>query len=216
MAAQTVSTAIWSGMAATAAALGFPYGQFRPSGPANPLAGPPLNPALLVAASAQADSFKAAPAWSKPERFLYLDGRQTAVGDYLVGGPLGTLALVSQDPMLPITGITCNRVLTFRRPAALAGFGAQGGYGGDVAAQEVALLTGWPAWMGVSGSGGRGTANLPGDVEMPHVEIRLPMWPGITLLNGDVITDEQGRRYRTISAEGTAMGWKIAAELSMM
>lgn len=215
MTAQSIEAAIWSGMAATAAALGFPYRQFRPAGPANPLAGAPLNPALPVAASVQANKFDAAPGWGKPERFLYVDGTQTRVGDYLVGGPLGTLAIVSQDPMLPITGITCNHVLTFKRPAAPAGFGAQSGYGGDLAAQEMALLTAWPAWLGVAGSGGRGPANLPGDVVMPHLDIRLPMWPGVTLLNGDVIFDEQGRRYKTISAEGTPMGWRIAAELSM-
>ena len=215
MTAQSIQASIWSGMAATAAALGFPYQQFRPSGPNDPLAGTPLNPALLVAASAQPNTFDAAPGWGKPERVLYLDGAQTGVGDYLVGGPLGTMAIVSQEPMLPVTGITCNHLLTFKRPGAPTSFGAQSGYGGDVAAQEMALLVAWPAWLSASSSGGRGPANLPGDVGMPHADIRLPAWPGVTLLNGDVVLDERGRRYKVISAEQTAMGWRIAAELSM-
>ncbi len=215
MSALTIEAAIWSGLRETAACIGFPYQQFRPAGPGSPVAGTPLNPALPVAASVTFNKFDAAPSWEKPQRFLYVDGTQTAVGDYLVGGPLGTLAIVSQDPMLPIMGIVCNHVLTFKRPAASTTLGAQPGYGGDVAGQETALLTGWPAYLGVAGGGGRSPAKLPGDVEMPHVDIRLPMWPAVVLLNGDVIFDEQGRRYKIISAEGTTLGWKIAAVLSM-
>ncbi len=215
MSALTIEAAIWAGMAEAAAILGFPYQQFRPTGPGNPVSGAPLNPVLPVAASVRFGSFDTAPGWEKPERFLYVDGAQTAVGDYLVGGPLGTLAIVSQDPMLPITGIVCNHVLTFRRPAASAVLGGQPGYGGDVAAQETVLLTGWPAYLGTAGRGGRSVADLPGDVEMPRLDIRLPVWRPVTLLNGDVAFDEQGRRYRVVSAEATALGWRIAAVLSM-
>ena len=71
-----------------------------------------MNPALLVAVSAKANSFQATPSYGRPERFLYVDGTQTQVGDYLVGGPVGTLAIISQDPMLPIAAILCNRTLT--------------------------------------------------------------------------------------------------------
>ena len=214
MSASTIEGAIWSGMAAAAAILGFGYQQFRPAGPYNPVSGAPLNAALPVAATVQYGRFSAAPDWEKPERFLYVDGRQTAVGDYLTGGPLGTLAIVSQDPMLPVIGIVCNHVLTFKRPGAPAAFGGQSGYGGDVAAAETPLLTGWPAYLGAAGRGGRSPANLPGDVEMPRLDIRLPMWPGVVLLNGDVFFDEQARRYRIVSAEGTTLGWRIGAVLS--
>ncbi len=215
MSASTITAAIWSGMADAAAIIGFLYQQFRPVGPDNPLAGTPLNPALPVAATAQYGRFNAAPDWQKPERFLFVDGAQTAVGDYLVGGPLGTLAIVSQDPMLPIVGIVCNHLLTFKRPGATTSFGGQSGYGGDVAAAETALLTAWPAYLGTAGQGGRSPANLPGDVEQPRLDVRLPMWPGVILLNGDVIFDEQGRRYKTVSAEATTLGWRIGAVLSM-
>ncbi len=215
MSAQVIERAIWSGMAACAAVLGFPYQQFRPLGPSNPVSGTPLNAALPVAASVRFGSFDTAPSWEKPERFLYVDGTQTAVGDYLVGGPLGTLAVVTQDPMLPITGIVCNHVLTFKRPAASSVFGGQSGYSGDVAAQEVPLLTAWPAYLGTAGRGGRSPVELPGDVEMARLDIRLPMWPGVVLLNGDVIYDEQGRRYRTVAAEASSLGWRIGAVLSM-
>ena len=215
MSASTIEAAVWSGMAAAAAILGFPYQQFRPSGPNNPVAGVPLNAALPVAVTVQYGKFAAAPSWEKPERFLYVDGAQTAVGDYLTGGPLGTLAIVSQDPMLPIVGIVCNHVLTFKRPGAPTAFGGQSGYSGDLAAAETPLLTGWPAYLGTAGQGGRSPADLPGDVELARLDIRLPMWPGVTLLNGDVIFDEQGRRYKTVSAEGSALGWRIGAVLSM-
>ncbi len=215
MSASTIEGAIWAGMAAAAATLGFAYQQFRPAGPQNPMSGVPLNPALPVAATVQYGRFDAAPTWEKPERFLFLDGTQTAVGDYLTGGPLGTLAIVSQDPMLPIVGIVCNHVLTFKRPSAPMGFGGQSGYGGDVAAAEVTLLAAWPAYLGTAGQGGRSPANLPGDVEQPRLDIRLPMWPGVVLLNGDVVCDEQGRRYKIVSAEGSTLGWRISASLSM-
>ena len=215
MSARMIEAAIWSGMGIAAASIGFPYQQFRPAGPSQPIGGAPLNPGLMVAASVHYGKFDTAPAWEKPERFLYLDGTQTQVGDYLVGGPLGTLAVISQDPMLPVVGIICNRTLTFRRPAAVASFGAVSGYSGDVALQETPLLTAWPAYVGTAGHGARSPADLPGDVDMPRLDVRLPMWPGVVLLNGDVIFDEQGRRYKTISAEGTTLGWKIIAVLSM-
>ncbi len=213
MTASTIESLIWQGFGLAAAQIGFPYAQYRPSGPTNPTSGTPLNAALLVAASAKYNNFDAAAMWEKPERFLYLDGTQTQAGDYLTGGPLGTLAIISQDPMLPIMGIICNRVLTFKRPVAPAGLGLQPGYSGDVEAAETPLLTGWPAYVGVGARGVRGPADLPGDVEIPRMDIRLPMLAGVDLLNDDVAYDDQGRRYKVISAEGTPLGWKITALL---
>ena len=168
-----------------------------------------------MAVSAKTNSFDAAPSYGRSERFLYLDGTQTQVGDYLLGGPVGTLAIISQDPMLPIAAILCNRVLTVKRASTPAGLGAQTDYGGDITANETALLQSWPAYLGIAGSGGHGPVGLVGDVDAPRVDIRFPMLAGVVLLNGDVIYDDQARRYKIVSAEATTLGWKIAAVLSM-
>ena len=215
MSASSIKLQIWAGMGYTANVIGFAYQQYRPVMAIDPLGGTPLNPALLVAVSAKADDFKTDPTYERPERFLYVDGTQTQVGDYLVGGPVGTLAIISQDPMLPIAAILCNRVLTFKRPASPSTVGAQSNYGGDVAGSETVLLQSWPAYLGTAGQGARSPVNLEGDVDVPHIDIRLPMLASVPLLNGDVIYDDQSRRYKIISAEGTTLGWKIGAVLSM-
>ncbi len=215
MSASVIQTQIWAGLGYAADIIGFPYRQYRPVAAINPLAGTPLNPALLVAVSAKANDFKTAPTYERPERFLYLDGTQTQVGDYLVGGPVGTLAIISQDPMLPISAIVCNRVLTIKRPSTPASVGAQPDYGGDIATRETVLLQSWPAYLGTAGHGGRSPVALEGDVETPRADIRMPMLSSVLLLNDDVIYDDQSRRYKIISAEATTLGWKIGAVLSM-
>jgi hypothetical protein len=215
MSASVIQMQIWAGMGYAADVLGFPYQQYRPVTAIDPLSGAPLNPALLVAVSAKPNRFYTAPTYGRPERFLALDGTQTQVGDYLVGGPVGTLAIISQDPMLPIAAILCNRVLTVKRPSTPASVGAQSEYGGDVAANETVLLQSWPAYLGTAGHGGHGPVGLVGDVDTPRIDIRFPILAGVTLLNGDVIYDDQSRRYKIVSAEATTLGWKIGALLSM-
>ena len=102
-----------------------------------------------------------------------------------------------------------------KRPSTPASVGAQTDYGGDVAAKETVLLQSWPAYLGTAGHGGRSPVGLVGDVDVANVDIRLPMLAGVTLLNGDVIYDDESRRYKIVSAEATTLGWKIGALLSM-
>jgi hypothetical protein len=200
---------LYAGYVKAALRLGTPYLQYRPTGPANPIASGNLVQSLTAAFDpAPGFEFHHPALFGKPVWYALLDGTQTVVGDYLVGSA-GTYFIAAMQPLLPIAAVLCNRVLTINRPAGNAGVGAQP-YGGVIAGSEAAELTAWPASVLTKSRGEMGDTRLPGDVKLPWSEILLP-YGGIELRFGDVILDDNAVRYTVSATERTDLGWRLLA-----
>jgi hypothetical protein len=210
--AARIQSKIWHGYGQAAKRLGFPFAQYRPTDPMDPLAAAALlNPALPVAFVQNFD-------FGQPGKYgtvtwkALADGSVLAPGDYLVG-TAGTFYIADKDAMLPMMAVQCNRVLTVRRAPAITGAGVRP-YGGATQANEVTLMAGWPSCVEQGTKGQMPTSALPGDTRAPWWSIYLPAIAGVTLQYGDVMADDIGRTYTVSSAELSDAGWRIAASQS--
>jgi hypothetical protein len=200
---------VYYGYAQSALRVGLTYSQYRPTSALDPIAAGNLLQTLPAAFNAEDMKFSKPVVYAKATWFCLVDGRQTQVGDYLVGPEL-TYFIAAQQALLPILAVLCNRTINLLRPQQLSGTGTVG-YGGDTVANEMVLMTGWPASILQGTKGEKGDAELPGDVRNPWWAVLLPDWPGITLRSGDIITDDLTRRYIVSSAELTELGWRLTA-----
>lgn len=200
---------IYRGYGKVALKIGFEYNLYRPSiSNANPA---PIIAArkvgtIMVSLNQQGD-------YKKPDKYgdaiwwSYHDGRETQVGDYLVGR-MGTLFIVSQQDLLPIQVVACNRVVTVTRAASATSLGAVG-YQGYTTADDEALMTSYPA--SILQNREQSQNLLPMDTSLPKWQILLPYKDGVVLRTSDIITDDLGRRYGIGSAELTDLGWRLTA-----
>jgi hypothetical protein len=199
---------IYYGYAKSAQYIGTPFNQFRPTSATNPVAGAPIA-TLNASFNAQDMKYSKPNPYAKPLWFALVDGRLTAVGDYLIGAS-GTFFIAAMQPLLPILAVECNRTINVLRPQQLAGTGTVG-YGGDTVANETVLMTGWPASVLQGTKGEKGDTDLPGDVRNPWWAVLFPYFPGVALRTGDIITDDLTRRYIISSAELTDLGWRLTS-----
>lgn len=200
---------VWAGYAKAAKFVGTPYAHYRPSGPNSPLAAGNRLADLPVSLNAEDPRYARPNVYGKATWYAVADGAQLQVGDYIVGIE-GTLFVAALQQLLPIFMVDCNRTVSVLRPAQQPGVGAQG-YGGDTAASEIPLMTGWPASVIQGTKGERNDVGLPGDVKTPWWAILLPHAAGVTLRTSDIVTDELSRRYVISSAELTDLGWRLTA-----
>jgi hypothetical protein len=130
-----------------------------------------------------------------------------AVGDYIVG-PEGTFFVASLEPMRPPVVIRTNAVLSLVRPqsTSVAGLGPPGA---DSASTETTVFSGWPASVLMTGRGGQGDVNLPGDIGMGGWQILLPALFGIEIRGSDILVEATGLRRVVSAAELSSMGWRI-------
>ena len=176
---------LYAGYVKAALRLGTPYLQYRPTGPANPIASGNLVQSLTAAFDpAPGFEFHHPALFGKPVWYALLDGTQTVVGDYLVGSA-GTYFIAAMQPLLPIAAVL-------------------------IAGSEAAELTAWPASVLTKSRGEMGDTRLPGDVKLPWSEILLP-YGGIELRFGDVILDDNAVRYTVSATERTDLGWRLLA-----
>lgn len=206
---------IYRGYGKVALKIGFEYDLYRPSVTPDPAPDPADNNPLLagrqigsimVSLNQQGD-------YKKPDKYgdalwwSYHDGRETQVFDYLVGR-MGTFFIISQQDLLPIQVVACNRVVTVTRTASATSVGAVG-YQGYTTADADVLMNSWPASIL---QGREQTQNLlPMDTTQPKWQILLPYLDGVLLRTSDIITDDLGRRYGIGSAELTDLGWRLTA-----
>lgn len=203
------------GYGKSASKVGVECGHYRPTSASDPLAsGWPLTP--IFAAFDTDFNFS----FVKPSNYVgdpvyagLFDTTNTIVGDYIVEPQMGTFFIASQETFKAAMCISCNRVLTFTRPAA--GPSGASYYGGDVTATETPLLTRWPASVRNGTKGEASFVNLPGDVRQPWVQILVPSVGGVQLRSGDVVVDEQGitQRYILSATELTSFGYRLTATI---
>lgn len=206
----TLQTRIYKGYSQAAKRIGPVYSLYRPTSAANPIASATLLGTLNASFNAEDMTYSRPNKYGKPTWFCLVDGTQTRVGDYLINNTQ-TFFIAAMQPTLPILAVDCNRKINVLRPQQQSGFGAQG-YGGDTAASETSLMTGWPASVLQGTKGEKNEVNLPGDVRNPWWQILLPSYPGVIIGTSDIITDDISRRYIVSSAELTDLGWRITAQ----
>lgn len=201
----TLQSKVYAGFGKAALRIGLSYAIYRPSGPDNPLAGASVG--TINAAFTAGPNFQNPNKYGQAAWYGTLDGDQVNVGDYLVGESIYFIA--AKQHLLPIYAVQCNRTATVHRPQQRVTFGQQG-YGGDTAANEVAIMTAWPCSILQGTKGEKNPVNLPGDVRSPWWAILLPSC-NVQIKAGDEITDDMGLRYYISSAELTDLGWRLTA-----
>lgn len=199
----------YKGYRISAAKIGLPHAHYRPSGPLNPLAAGNLLGNLPASFSADNYQYKRPNGYAHPTWTALVDGALTQVGDYLKG-PSGTFFIVAQQALLPILTVECNHTVSILRPHAADGIGVLPP-GGDEVANELPVMTAWPASLLQGTKGERGDVNLPGDVKTAWSAILLPAVAGVLIHADDVLMDDMGRRHVISSTELTDLGWRLTA-----
>jgi len=208
----TIQSRIYAGRGKAALRIGLDCRQYRPL-----TAGAPLGNLVgtIKAAFNSGDSTYLTPNMPGDAYWhVDLDGRSTQVGDYLVRVSDGaTWYIAAQQQILPIVCVDCNRSLRITRQVDVTTVGAVG-YSGMVPAQEVDVLGApgalWPASVLLMGRKEK-AVDLPAGVKNAGWRLLLPPSVPITLMAGDIATDDLGRRYAIGAAELTEMGYRLNA-----
>ena len=98
-----------------------------------------------------------------------------------------------------------HRTIAITRPTHPSGVGAVA-YGGQVPSGETPVISGLPASIQLSKSGGKGM-DLPGDSKDTMWRIFF-MAPNGTVKEQDVITDDLGERYQVSGAYWNSLGYR--------
>lgn len=208
MDATKLQSKVYKGYAQAAKRIGPAFNLFRPTNPLNPFANGPVT-TLNASFNAEDMTYSRPNKYGKPTWYCLVDGSQVQVGDYLSNASQ-TFFIAAMQPILPILAVDCNRTINVLRPAQQTGAGVRG-YGGNTAATETPMMTGWPASVLQGTKGEKNEVNLPGDVRNPWWQILFPSFPGVTLHSADIVTDDLSRRYVISSAELTDLGWRCTA-----
>jgi hypothetical protein len=198
---------IYIGYGKAAKRIGFDYQQFRATSANDPLSTTALQ--TLPVSFTTKFTYSAPNKYGEATWLGLFDGRQFAVGDFLVGRQ-GTFFIAAMQDTLPIYCVQTNRTVDVLRVGQDGGVGL-GGWSGGVRADEVPIMQGWPASILQGTKGETNEAKLPQDVKTPWWLILLPAYPGIVLRTSDIIRDDLDRKYMISSAELTDMGWRITA-----
>jgi len=210
MDAATLQSRIYAGYAKAALRIGYTSDLYRATSASNPMASG--NKLASLPASFNAEDMK----YGKPNKYGHptwwglFDGRVTKVGDYLSNAHDGTFFIASQQTNLPMICVSCNVTVDVKRPQQQASVGALG-YGGNTLAVETPLMTQWPCSILQGSKGEKADMVLPGDTRTPWWTILLPKYDGVMLRTGDIVTDNNARRFVISSAELTDLGWRMTA-----
>ena len=197
---------VYTGYAKAALRIGFDYDVYRASSASNPTDSGNKITTLKVSLNQKGD-YKQPNTYGKAIWWSYHDGRETVVGDYLVGR-MGTFFIASQQDLLPIQCVECNRIVTIARPAQQEGVGALD-YQGYTPDDTDTIMTAWPC--SILQGREKDQSMLPMDTKLPAWIILMPTTMGISLRTSDIITDDLGHRYGIGSAELTDLGWRLTA-----
>lgn len=210
-----IQTKILAGRGKAAQRIGLSCFQYRPLA-----AGAPLGNqvgTLLAAFNAGDSSYRAPNLPGDPIWYADLDGRLTQPGDYLVRAADGsTWFIASQQQLLPIVAIECNRRARIVRQAPVTDVGAVG-YGGSTIATEVPILGDigalWPASILLGGRKQATTTALPAGTGQAAWKIALPpsVPSSVVIAAADILVDDLGRRYVVDGAELTDQGWRLTS-----
>lgn len=211
-----MQTRVYSGYAKAAQRVGLPFDLYRPVSPSNPLATSnkiTTIPAAFAVHTSNNFNFEKPSDYKGPLFHALLDGAQVRVGDYFKNTTVGTFFIIGMDPIVPILAVQASRTVTVYKPdgATTKGIGLSG-YGGTIGsganANELAVMTAWPASV-LEGARGVGAGLLPNDVGVGVWRILLPYWAGVVIGAGYIVVDDLGKRMVVRQAELTDLGWNI-------
>ncbi len=207
-----LATLAGRGFARAAARTGLPFDHYRPLAALEPVCElSRLGVVLATFDSSPGFDLRGATAHGKPLRWAITDPAALQHGDILTAGDLRGETCFVADPgglEAPLV-VRCNAVLSLlRQPAPPPG---ASGYRVE-AADAVELLRGWPASVLRASRGAAPETALPGHVPVGEWQVMLPrLVEGVTPHNGDVLRNAAGTRFVVMMAEGTHLGWRIAA-----
>lgn len=210
MDAARIHAKIYKGRALAALRIGLPCRVYRPAAIESPL----TNQITTVPAAFNATdpNYLKPNAYGKPLWWGDFDGRLTRSGDYLIRVSDGsTWFIAAQQQLLPILLVDCSRKLRISRQADAAAEGVAS-YSGLADPTDI-LGTPDTPWPGSILIGGRVQAStgLPAGVREAAWSILLPKSVPVTILSGDIATDDLGRRFTIESAELSDLGWRMLA-----
>lgn len=204
---------VYAGYAKAAKRIGLPYDLYRPASAFGPLIDSPiatLNAAFTVHGPGNFEFGKPSD-YKNPLFHALLDGTQVSVGDYLVSetSQQGPFFIAAKDAGVPILAVQCNRTLSAFNPGPALSIGANG-YSGTTQANEMAILTNWPA-SALLGSRGVRDQTLPEDAGYGSWRVLMPAWPGVVIRPGTILNDDLNNRMVVVAAELQDLGWRIDA-----
>jgi len=209
----TVQARINFGFSKAAKIVGSTVQWYRPSGSGPAIGGANWIGTLPVLFDTAADMLQKAPSRYAKDDDWYgaFDNTTVVVGDYFTDPQLGTFFVAAIEYLKPARLVRCNRVVNVTRPGS-----AQPGpayYGGDIAADEEVLFTGWPASIVQGTKGEKGETTVPGDIRLPWFNVILPLSIPVQVKTADIFTDDQAIPivYTVSSAEQTELGWRFTA-----
>ncbi len=212
MDAATINQKIYSGRAKAALRLGFDYQVYRPL-----IAGTPTNnlvTTLKASFNSGDNNYKKPNLPGDAIWFGDFDANQTLAGDYLINSAKNsTYFIAGQQSLLPIICINCNQTVKITRKNTQTSVGALG-YNGRTPANESVILgaiTQWPCSILFGGQRKTNPVGLPQGISEAGWRVMLPPSVPVTLLAGDIITDNLGRRFTIEGAEITDLGWQLNA-----
>lgn len=106
------------------------------------------------------------------------------------------------------------RTITISRPGAQTGEGKVG-YGGTTQAAETQVAAGVPCNIQLRREGQHSPVGLPGDGTRPTYDVRIPkraLAKG-SVMDRDLITDDEGARYQVVGPYWDSLGYALRAEL---
>ena len=214
----TVQSKVLTGFSKAASVLGVPCQWYRPSDATAPIVPANLLGTAQVLFDTSPELNQGIPRKrDKPEEWYAATGTAgVTIGDYLVTPLAETYFITTIDPFRPYRAVLCNRMVTITNPASMPLQGLNLGYGGDLAATETPVITGWPASLIKGPRGDSGDLKLPGDVKLPWEDMLLPVLPGVLLRNDMIVTYNDGAKsYRLIMSlvELTSLGYRATAIL---
>ena len=188
--------------------LGSSFAVFRPAGPLDPLASPALA-SINAAFDPSAELSLRSPEFQRQNQALLIgDPSSVEAGDYLVGSQTWFVSHV--EPLRPASCILCNRILSVSVPATAPSAGANA-YGGNTAASQTLVASGWPASVLTKTHIEIDPTKLPSDTKTSFFEVLLPPIPGVTLAFGFLLQDDFGQTYIISAAELSLSGWRLLA-----
>lgn len=200
---------IYSGYAKAAKRIGYVYDVYRPASAADPMTTKVAS--LNASFSAREWTYTKANLPDRPYWYCLMDGRETAVGDYLVRGQ--TIYFVAgMQSELPILAVQCNGSVWMSRQASADQVGDVG-YGGSCEHTDTPVIgtpggPGWPASI-LFGGRTRRYEPLPASADEHGFRILLPASIPAVVRAADMLTDDLGRRFQVAGAERTEQLWQL-------
>jgi hypothetical protein len=205
----TIQSRINYGLGKVGQILGFQYSWYRPD-PAGPVVQPSNLMGNVLAHITPTPALIPSPSqFGKPDRYGAFDATQYQAGDYLIGPETYFIG-----EYMPLSGVShlivCNETFQLsRRGEKVPG---EDYVGGGLQGNTV-LATGFPGWMKAGDRKQPSDLHLPGEVQMPTINILLPVSLSEEVLRGDelITSDTVQSRWTVQSADLSTMGWSIIA-----